>query len=347
MKKSFEQLTLAPFCYSVPSAGQSNKAVIILFIPQLVMLFLTNSIPSLILAGIAVGASILSDIIDSLIRNRTYSLSSSVLLQGILIGMFIPSTYPQVKAFLLILFVLLLSKYAFGGFAQSWVNPAAVTVIALYIFGYTEFPPFLTNPSILQNSDTLTKLISSGKIPLCSLDADITSFLNNKVLHFAGIVLPDGYVSLFWDTGNVIPALRFNLLTLAATLYLISFSLTDWLIPFVYLLIYSVCVRIFGLVPYGNLWFQGDILLALCTSGTFVAAFFLLPWAGTIPLTIAGKCIYSFFAGVFAFILNGCGTGNIGTLFVILIMNVISPVIQLIEDKVYLFMLSRTQKVEE
>lgn len=347
MKKSYEQLTLAPFCYSVPSVGQSCKAVIILFIPQLVMLFLTHSISSLILIGIAVCASVLADLSDSFARNRTYTLTSSVLLQGLLIGMFIPSTYPQLKAFIIVYLALLLSKYAFGGFSQAWANPAAVCVIILYLFDFSSFPPILADASVIQGPDILTKLISSGKFELCSFDADITSFLNTKVLHFAGIVLPDGYVSLFWDTGNVIPALRFNLLTLFATLYLISFNLTDWFIPFIYLFTYAVAVRIFGLVPYNRIWFQGDILLALCTSGTFVAAFFILPWGGTTPMTIVGKCIYSVLAGIFSFFLNGCGTGNIGTMFVILIMNIISPVIQFIEDWVYLFILDKKQRVEE
>lgn len=347
MKKSYEQLTLAPFCYSVPSVGQSSKAIIILFIPQLIMLFLTNSIASLILVATAIAASVLADISDSFARNRAYRLGSSVLLQGLLIGMFIPSTYSQFKAFIIIYVSLLLTKYAFGGFAQAWANPAAVAVIFLYLFGFSEFPAFLVDSSLLRQSDTLTKLISSGKIPLCRFDKDITSFLNTNVLHYAGIALPDGYVSLFWDTGNIIPALRFNLLTLLATLYLISFNLTEWLIPFVYLLTYAITVRIFGLVPYGGLYFQGDILLALCTSGTFVAAFFILPWGGTTPLTIAGKCIYAAFAGIFAFLLNGCGTGNIGTMFVILIMNVVSPFIQFIEDQIYLVFLNKKQRVEE
>lgn len=346
MKKSYEQLTLAPFCYSVPSVGQSCKAVIILFIPQLVMLFLTNSIASLILIVTAILASVFADISDSFVRNRSYKLTSSVLLQGLLIGMFIPSTYSQFKAFIIIYASLLLTKYAFGGFAQAWANPAAVSVIFLYLFGFSEFPPFLVDSTLLQSPDILTKLISSGKLPLCKFDQNITSFLNTKILHYAGIALPDGYVSLFWDTGNVIPALRFNLLTLLATLYLISFNLTECLIPAIYLFTYAAAVRIFGLVPYGGLWFEGDILLALCTSGTFVAAFFILPWGGTTPLSIAGKCIYSAGAGIFAFCLNGCGTGNIGTMFVILIMNVFSPLIQYIEDEIYIFFSLKKQEID-
>ncbi|MBQ0165983.1 MAG: RnfABCDGE type electron transport complex subunit D [Treponema sp.] len=347
MKKSFEQLTLAPFCYSVPSVGQSCKAVIILFVPQLIMLFLTQNISSLILAGTAIVASIIADIVDSFVRNNSYKLTSSVVLQGLLIGMFIPSTYSPFKAFVLIFITLLLAKYAFGGFAQSWANPAAVTVIVLYLFGYSDFPKSLVDASLLQGTDTLTRLINQGKMPLCTFDADVTSFLNTKLFHYAGVVLPDGYVSLFWDTGNCIPALRFNLLTLLSTIYLISFNLTEWLIPFVYLFTYSLAVRIFGLVPYGNIWFEGDIILALCTSGTFVAAFFILPWGGTTPMTIVGKCIYSALAGIFAFLLNGCGTGNIGTMFVILIVNIFSPVIQLIEDWIILFFINKKQKVEE
>jgi Na+-translocating ferredoxin:NAD+ oxidoreductase RnfD subunit len=48
-----------------------------------------------------------------------------------------------------------------------------------------------------------------------------------------------------------------------------------------------------------------------------------------------GKVVFGVFSGVFAFLIMGCGTSPIGAMFVILITNIISPIIQLVEDLIY------------
>ena len=149
------------------------------------------------------------------------------------------------------------------------------------------------------------------------------------------MALPEGYVSLFWDTNSLIPAFRFNLLTIIATIVLISYGGIKWIIPCVFLFVYGALVRIFGLFPFGGILYKGDILLAIFSSGTIMTAFLLLQWPGTIPLSIIGKVIYGLLAGIFAFLIMGCGTSPIGAMFVILITNTLSTIIQFIEDLVY------------
>jgi hypothetical protein len=56
----------------------------------------------------------------------------------------------------------------------------------------------------------------------------------------------------------------------------------------------------------------------------------------TNPLTIAGKIVYGIIAAVVAFCIIGCGTSPIGSMFVVLIANICSPIIQFIEDKIYI-----------
>ena len=152
---------------------------------------------------------------------------------------------------------------------------------------------------------------------------------------YAGVALPEGYVSIFWDTGALIPAFRFNLLTIIATMVLISYGGIKWIIPVIFLFTYGLLVRVFGLYPFAGILNQGDILLAIFSSGTIMAAFLLLQWPGTVPVSIVGKVVYGFFAGIFAFLIMGCGTSPIGVMFVILITNAISPVIQFLEDLIY------------
>jgi electron transport complex protein RnfD len=249
--------------------------------------------------------------------------------------MFVPEGYSLFSLFFITLISLFVFSYMFGGFAQSWGNPIAITVILLYLIGTQFFPDFTVTASHLQNPNLGQQLVNEGLIPKINLDESITNFLNGNLFRYAGVALPEGYVSIFWDTGSLIPAFRFNLLTIFAIIVLLAFGGIKWIIPSVFIFVYGLLVRIFGLFPYGGILNQGDILLAIFSSGTMVVAFLLLQWPGTTPLTIVGKVIYGVLAGVFAFLIMGAGTSPIGAMFVILLSNLISPLIQLLEDLIY------------
>lgn len=334
-KNKYKQLTFAPFCYSTPSISSSSWMVLFLLLPQIVMLFITKSYVAVGQIVISILSAIAADLIYSLIVKKSLVPSITVILQGMLIGFFIPEGYPIFLLINVVLFSLLLTYYLFGGFAQSWINPVAITVIFLYLLGTQYFPGFTLNASHLQSPNVGQQLVNDGFIQKIPADGNITNFLNAKVFKFAGVSLPEGYVSLFWDTGALIPAFRFNLLTLIATMILLAFGGIKWIIPCVFLFIYGLLVRIFGLFPYGGILNQGDILLAIFSSGTIMTAFLLLQWPGTTPMTIVGKVVFGVFSGVFAFLIMGCGTSPIGAMFVILITNIISPIIQLVEDLIY------------
>ena len=336
MKKKYQFLTLTPFYNSKPSVNDGAKVSLLLFIPQLVMLFLTKSYSSLVIIFVSILASLAADLIDTCLKHSKFRLDFIVIFQGLFIGMFIPQNYPPVAVFFVVPVVLLLSKYISGGFAFSWLNPAVLSVLVLFLLKSSFFPGFLISQEYLKDENIFSNLINDGTFSVLPVDKAITSFFNKYVFKFTGLVLPEGYVSLLWDNGSVIAGFRFNLLTLFATLVLISFDMIDWIIPAVFLVVYAFCVRIFGLVPFGNIYNAGDILLALCTSGTLICAFFMLPWAGTVPTSIPGKIAYAVGAGIVSFLINGCGTGHIGSMFVVLIVNVVSPLIQLIEDWFYM-----------
>jgi len=336
MREKYKYLTLAPFSYTTPSAGFSTKMALLLFLPQVLMLFVTKSYLSLVQILVTTLASVVADVFYAFIRKKSLLPSVMVFFQGFLIGMFVPQGYPLFLLFLITFFSLFFTSYMFGGFAQSWINPVAISVIFLYLLGTQYFPGFTVNVSHLQTPNIGQQLINDGLIPKISKDADITNFLNARVFKFAGVALPEGYVSIFWDTGALIPAFRFNLLTILATIVLLSFGCIKWIIPSSFLLVYGLLVRIFGLYPYGGMLNQGDILLAIFSSGTMIMAFFLLQWAGTTPQTIVGKVFYGIIAGVVAFFVIGCGTSPIGAMFVVLVLNAISTVIMLIEELVYI-----------
>ena len=77
----------------------------------------------------------------------------------------------------------------------------------------------------------------------------------------------------------------------------------------------------------------GDIFLALLTSGVLFSTLFLLQWYGTTPQTLWGKALYGFTAGVCAFLIIGCGMSPVGYVFVVLLMNLFSVMVQVIEQR--------------
>ncbi|MCR4713290.1 MAG: RnfABCDGE type electron transport complex subunit D [Treponemataceae bacterium] len=347
MKKKYQFLTLTPFYNTKPSVKDGAKMSLLLFIPQIVMLFLTKSYNSLVIILVSILASVVADLINTCLKHTKFKLDFIVLLQGLFIGMFIPQDYPPVAVFFVVPVVLLLSKYISGGFAFSWINPAMLSVIVLFLLNSSSFPGFLVSRDYLKAENAFSNLVSDGTFSVLPADKAITLFLNKYVFKFTGLVLPEGYISLIWDNGSVIAGFRFNLLTLFATIILISFDMIDWIIPTVFLAVYAICVRLFGLVPFGHIFNAGDILLALCTSGTLICAFFMLPWAGTVPTSIPGKIVYAAGAGIISFFINGCGTGHIGSMFVVLVVNVISPLIQLIEDWFYMTFFVKKQELQK
>lgn len=332
-KKTYKNVTLNPFRYIKPSIGATYAGFLIVLLPQLIMLFYTKSIMALWVIFMSVIASVAADVIYAILeKNYSFEVFSSLLL-GLIIGMLFPSTYPLYGVFFITLFMLIFVKYTFGGFYSSWINPAAFVIAVAYIINMSAFPQYLVNATDLQSRNTALTLINNGTIPLLENDPAITAFLNKTIFKFFSLSIPDGYVTLFWDCHSIIPAFRFNLITLVSSIILISLDMIDVIIPFVFIAVYSLLVRILGPVVVQGIPFQGDILLALLTSGTLFSTLFILQWNGTTPITNWGKVLYGIISAMVAFLIMGCGTSPAGYVFMILIMNVISPVIETFESK--------------
>lgn len=292
------------------------------------MLVITSSTQSITLLMITVSAAYISELLYNAIYRKDFIFSWETLLQGILIGLFIPAAYPGMIAFSITFFVLLLQKVIFSDFAQSWANPIVFALIVIYFFAPEFFPDFLLIPEYFQYPNTGIRLFNEGIISVSPIDISITNTLNRVVFNRFGIFIPEGYVTLLWDSQSSIPAFRFNALTLLASSVLIVTKTIDYVIPLLFLTVYALLVYLFSLYPYGDILGSGDILLALLTSGTLFTAFFLLGWFGTLPTTYSGKIIYGVCAGVFAFLLCGPGTSSMGSIFVIMLLNILSAMIK-------------------
>lgn len=343
MKKKYSKLRLSPFCHIVPSVGSASLGFILVLLPQLLMLLLGRHYDSLVLIFISIIACYAADFVANRMQHKRVFFDLNLIIEGLIIGMFIPQSYPPLLLLFIVFVGMLICKYCFGGFAAGWVNPCATIVILAYFMGRSSFPGFLIDNSMLQTSNPAGALFSANIIEPITSDFSITSTLNSFMSRYMGIVVPEGYVTLFWNTQAVIPAFRYNFLTLAASFILILLDMVDWIIPFCFIAVYGILARCFSLLPVGIFW-NGDILLALLTSGTLFAAFFLMPYYGTIPASILGKIIYGIIGGIVAFLICGCGTSPAGIVFTVIVTNAFSLVIQYLEEK--LFSIFRIPKIK-
>ncbi len=333
-KEQSQKTYIAPFKYLRPSVRTEVNLCLILLMAQVLMLVLTKSYRSLLVLFSALLATSIVDFVDMKFEKKTVFTWTTTLTKGLLIGLLLPSTYPPIAVFCVTCVIAILDRIMLGGFANSWINPVAITVAVCWIIGMNFFPMTQVSFAELQNRNPTLTLIQNGTFPVSSYDAIITNFLNRRVFSLFKVSIPDGYVSLLWDSKSIIPAFRFNILTLISSIIAISADVLNPIIPATYLAVYSLLVKFIAPFFYHGTLMQGDVILALFTSGTLFCTFFMLQWPGTIPFMNRGKLIYGLTAGITAFFMVGCGTSPTGTVFTILIINIISLLIQSYENKI-------------
>lgn len=331
--KTKDSVKLEPFHYVFPSIPMVALVTIVVLLPQIFMLFFTESYKSLVLIASCISASLIMEFTDSFFLRKKRGFYSLALLQGILIGMFLPESYPIATAFFIVLLTLGISKYVFGGIAGSWMNPTALTLVVAYFIGALWFPHYVIPGEYVQSQNTSLILINEGVFPIQTFDPSVTGFFNDVVFSKLNANISEGYVSLLWDSGATIPAFRFNILTLIASIILFSIKGLSWEVPVSFIFVYALLVRLFCPLFAGGPLGGGDVILALTTGGILFTAFFVLPWFGTVPRSRRGKLLYGILVGVIAFFLSGYGLSAIGAVFSVFYGNICSVFIQVFENK--------------
>ena len=325
-------ISLKPYIYEKPSVSAVSLKILILLMLQIIMLVLTKSYNAIIvILCSAVGATLASLIHYLFIRKNQFMIITN-LIQGIIVGMLLPETYPPLTVLFISLITLIIFKYIFEDTENFWINIICVSVLIAYFIGKKYFPDFLITSDLLHTKNPSVQMINNGIFPIYDFDSSVTGYLNTMLFSKLKVTLPQGLISMIWDTHSVIPAFRFNLLTVIASIILFSDNSFSVLIPSIFIIVYALLVRLFFPLMTGGAFNQGDILLALFTSGTLFVAVFMIQWFGTHPMTIIGKIIYAIFAGVAAFFIVGCGTSPIGMIYVVIICNILNLLIRDIEE---------------
>lgn len=327
------RITAKPFVYSIPSISSVSIRFLILLSIQVIMLLFSGSFNAFLIVLTSLTGSILAGIINFYGRKEPVYNIMNIAIQGLFIGLLLPETYPPSMAFIISFATILISRSLVFKSINGWMNMPALAVIIAWYIGNIYFPQFAVNSELLTVKNPSVYLIQNGYFPTYSFDSPVTAYLNKYIFGLFNVSIPEGFVSLMWDTHSLIPAFRFNIITIISSLILFSDNAFSLIIPSVFVGVYAVLVRLF--VPYlsgGNLN-QGDILLAIFTSGILFCSVFLIQWYGTIPVTVFGKVLLGTITGIIAFAIIGCGTSPVGMSYTILCANIICMFIRIFEEK--------------
>ena len=322
-----------PFVYVRPSISAVTVRILVLLLIQVVMLLLTKSYDAVIVIGTTTLGGIAAASVNFLIYHEKPFQFMNIILQGIFIGFLLPQEFPVVVAFFITFFTLIISRCIFFKSVNCWINICCVAVMIAWFIGRQYFPQFIITKDLISLKNSSVYLLQNGSFPIYSLDSTITSFLNEKVFSIFKVTIPEGFVSLLWDTNSSIPAFRFNLLTIISSVIIFADNAFSFIIPTLMLCVYAVLIRLFGPIFFGGSFNQGDIILAFLTSGTLFCSVFLIQWYGTVPIFLSGKIILGILAGIIAFLVTGAGTSPIGMVYTVLITNFVNIFIRTFQER--------------
>ncbi len=316
-RKDFSKI--APFIHTSVSLRSIYLSYLLLLLPQIVLLFIYHDIYAGLNIFASIAATLTCQSIIYAIEKTTFKIPLEALLEGVLIGFFMPTNIGFIFVFILSFLGFALTKVIFGK-SGAWMHSTMIILVIAYISASELF-------TFSQNINEMNISVDSAH----SVDASITSFLNSYILNDLGITLPLGYLSLFWMPSSLIPACRYNIITILSSIILLSLKVRDYTISILFIIFYEVLVYCFSSLSL----FQGDVLASLMMGGFLFVAFFVLPEPNSFPKTFLFKLFSSLFLAIVSFLLSGGRASFITVAFASLLLNIVTPYIEEIEKALH------------
>ena len=339
MKKAKRlSISPSPFVFSGLRLEIANLIIIVSLLVQVILMIAFRDARALIsilasLVGAAAAEACFASPVSSIKGKNVKFADGAAVISGLLSGFMLPSTINPVLAWAASFFGLFISRNFFNGRGNAWASAPAFAVIFA----------FISAPSCFEALEAFPPDISLHPAAAPSeFDYKITAALNNAILNPLGIALPEGYTLLFFNPAAPIPALKFNILTLLSFIVLVALDIIDWIAPAAFLFVYAATVCLFSNVfgeglsyPLFYVGVGGNILFALFSNAVLFAAVYILSDFPCLPRTRTGRAALGALSGAAAFFACGAGGSSpAGAAFVVFAANLISLIIEAIEDRI-------------
>lgn len=269
--------------------------VILALMPALVAAGVIFGVRAVMLTAICVCSCVVFEALFNIITKHSTTITDlSAVVTGLLLAYNLPATLPFWMAVIGSFVSIVIVKCLFGGLGQNFANPAIVGRIVLMV----SFTGAMTNwavPFYYENADLVT-----GATPLVSKSAS--------------------YLDLF--LGNVGGTLGETsaLAILIGGIYLVARRIISPSTPLAFIL----TVAAFSFLT-GN-----DPLYQVLSGGVMLGAVFMATDYVTTPVSFKGKIIFGIGCGIITCVIRFYASMAEGVSFSILIMNILTPYIDMI-----------------
>lgn len=296
-------VTAAPHITSADSTQKIMGRVCLALCPALIASVIIFGINSLVLTAVTVAACVFFEWAFCKLMGREIPVSDlSAVVTGMLLAFNMPASMPWWMAVVGAFIAIVIIKQLFGGLGYNFANPAIVGRIAMAVGFASRMAAY---PKPANGIDAL---------------ASATPLAVEK-----GVLGAGEYVTLLLGNHGGVLGETCALAILIGGCYLIATKVISPMIPVSYLATVAVLSLIGGYDP----------IVQLLSGGLMLGAFFMATDYVTSPTTDKGKLIFGVCLGVITCAIRFFGTMNEGVSFAILLMNLVTPYIDVLtrQDK--------------
>lgn len=287
-------VTAAPHITSPDSTQKIMGRVCLALAPTLIASVIIFGVNSLILTAVTVAACVFFEWGYCKLMKREVPIEDlSAVVTGLLLAFNLPATLPWWMAIVGAFIAIVIIKQLFGGLGYNFANPAIVARIALAVgFG--------------------------AKMSAYPMGGGVDALASATPLAVAGELGSANYVTLLLGTHGGVLGETCAITILIGGVYLIATKVISPVLPVTYLATVAVLSLCFGMDP----------IVQLLSGGLMLGAFFMATDYVTSPTTDKGKLIAGLFLGLVTMLIRKFGNMNEGVSFAILLMNLITPYIE-------------------
>jgi electron transport complex protein RnfD len=302
----------APFWHIGSGVPERNYNAIVAAVPAVLAGLAYFGVPALGVLCLAVSSAIGWEWVYNLAAKRPNTVGDGhAALIGLLFGMLLPATAPYWLVITGTFFAIVIAKQIFGGIGASPFNPAVLAVAILTVSWKTYFD---FDAQLLHYNFNFMALYPPAALKAFGPDA-ITK-----------INLGDLFLGR--QVGGI--GTTCGLALILGGLYLMARGLMRWEIPIAFIAGLVITASIFHMANASR--FAGP-MFHLLTGYALFGAFFLATDDSSSPVNTVPMLIYGAAGGIMIMLIRNIGAYPDGTLYAILVINLINPLLDKIRPK--------------
>ena len=302
----------APFWHDGDSVCKMNLNIMLAAMPAVIFGIVQFGIPALGVILLAVSCSMFFELMMNFVTKRSLSIGDfDAALIGLLFGMMLPATTPWWVVVTGVFVAIVIGKQIYGGLGANPFNPVLIGVAILMV----SWPGYFDSDAALLN-----------------YTFDYEALAPLAALKHQGVFIIDSFplMKLFMGQQTGAIGSTFGLGLILGGIYLIVRGYIKWEITIAYIAGIIITALMFNLSDPQT--YAGP-MFHLFSGYTLFGAIFLATENSSSPVNLIPMLLYGLLGGLMVILIRNIGAYTDGTVFAILLINLINPLIDNIRSK--------------